>query len=334
MIARPRLRQLGLGELLDETFRLYRNNFLDFVAIAALILVPYTIINFAIQLPFQTRLAQFQAQAGNPATFQNQLPVRMLGELAVWYVILIGTGLLYVIVFQPLLQGALARAISQRYLDRPTGIGDSFGAALRRSPALIGSRLIPTLLGSVSFGIVFGLFVAAFVLMLRTAGRGAAQARTSVPLVLLMVGLGFLLLLIASIVVGCVAVRIIFTSQIVMIEGRGPWASLVRSWRLTQRYFWRTLGFVIVIVLLVVLLSSIPTLAIALPVQFFAGQRTYLIVASAVGGILNVIATPFAMIAYTLMYYDLRIRKEGFDLEQQTTAMLLPNSHTPSLLGS
>jgi hypothetical protein len=32
---------------------------------------------------------------------------------------------------------------------------------------------------------------------------------------------------------------------------------------------------------------------------------------------------PFNLIAYTLMYYDLRVRKEGFDLEQQAQNLLL-----------
>ena len=42
----------------------------------------------------------------------------------------------------------------------------------------------------------------------------------------------------------------------------------------------------------------------------------------AVGSVVGVIVTPFSAIAYTLMYYDLRVRKEAFDLEQRADQIL------------
>ena len=39
------------------------------------------------------------------------------------------------------------------------------------------------------------------------------------------------------------------------------------------------------------------------------------IVASIGGGAATILVTPFAYIAGTLIYFDLRVRKEGFDLD-------------------
>src|SRR5207248_47552 len=46
---RARLRPMGIGDILDETFRLYRENFMLFVATCAVLEVPVQIVNFLIR---------------------------------------------------------------------------------------------------------------------------------------------------------------------------------------------------------------------------------------------------------------------------------------------
>ncbi len=60
MLARPRIRSLSLSELLDESFRIYRRELLTLLAVAALVLVPYTILEYLLQLPFQDQILQLQ----------------------------------------------------------------------------------------------------------------------------------------------------------------------------------------------------------------------------------------------------------------------------------
>src|SRR2546421_11237519 len=48
MDMRARLRPMGIGDIIDETFRLYRENFMLFVATCAVLDVPVQIINFLI----------------------------------------------------------------------------------------------------------------------------------------------------------------------------------------------------------------------------------------------------------------------------------------------
>jgi hypothetical protein len=320
MIARPRIRQLSLGELLDETFRLYRNNFLDFVAIAALVMVPYTLLNFVVQLPFQSQLARLQNPANQIDPFAGQSPLTFFSGLMFGVVGSILLSLLYVVVFQPILEGALAYAIARRYLDQPTGIGDSFGSALRRALSLIGARLIPTLLGfavgAVIFGVVFGI---TFLLVSRLDGSDGGGAIAAFGILF-----GFGLLVLAMIAVAYFVVRLLFTSQAVMVEGRGTIEAIRRSWRLTQGYFWRTLGLLAVVALIVFFISAVPAGIITFPVTLLLRDQPelQLMINTIVSTILNVLALPFSMVAYTLIYFDLRVRKEGFDLEQQAGALL------------
>ena len=326
MLARPRLRQLDLGELLDESFRLYRNNFLTFAAIAALILVPYALVSFVAQYPLQAQIAELQNQTNSGANpFARQSPFEMIGDMLFWYVGIIAVNLLYAVIFQPLLEGALAYTISQRYLGQESGVGEGFGAALRRSPALIGARLLPVLVGVAISGAILGI-VALIVAL--AVGRNINDSLDSVSLLTIgVVGmLAFVLLGIATLVALALLVRIMFTSQTIMAEGAGAWESLARSWRLTEGSFWRIVGYMLLIMLLMYLLAALPVFV----VTFAAGiagldQQVQLIITTCASAVLSVIVTPFSMIAYTLLYYDLRVRKEGFDLEQQANALLPSN---------
>jgi hypothetical protein len=321
MIARPRIRQLGLGELLDETFRLYRNHFLDFIAMAALVMVPYTLLNYLLQLPFQQQLAWLQNPANQLDPLAGQSTAAFFSSLMFGVLGSILLSLLYIVVFQPILEGALAHAISRRYLDQPSGIRDSFGAAIRRALSLIGARLIPTLAGMFAglliFGVLIGGMAALFGMRLDGTDGGGAIVLIGI---LLTFGL-FVLLGLAAIFF---AVRILFTSQAVMVEDRGAIDAIRRSWRLTQGFFWRTLGFLIVIYLIVFFITAIPAALLTLPATMLLQDQPelLLLINTVVNAVLQVVVLPFSMIAYTLIYFDLRVRKEGFDLEQQAGALL------------
>ncbi|HEY0604526.1 MAG TPA: hypothetical protein VGD58_16520 [Herpetosiphonaceae bacterium] len=322
MFVRPRIRALSLGELLDESFRLYRSNFVTFVAITALIMVPYSLISLVMQWPLQTQLAELQNQtsSGNPLGAQS--PFAIMGEFFFWYAVLIVVSLLYTVVFQPLLEGALAHSIAQRYLSREIGVGSSFGMALRHAPALIGARLLPVLIGALFTGIFIGggMLLAGLII-----GQGINDEfdSSSLSAILGLSMLGFAVAAALALIGLALMLRIMFTSQAVIVENAGPLQALVRSWRLTQGSFWRILGYAVLIWLIVSLLAALP----AGTIGFFAGltgmdPRIQLVLNTSASAVLNVIATPFSMIAYTLLYFDLRVRNEGFDLEYQANALL------------
>lgn len=328
MIARPRIRQLGLGELLDETFRLYRNNFLVFVGITSLIFVPYSIVNYLLQVPLQLRVQNMQSQFANPST---QPSAAMFSDffavIALSLIGSIGLTLMYVVLFQPLMEGALAHAVSERYLDRDVSILSSVGAAFRRILALIGARLLPALATATGTAIFLGMLLGAMYLVLNSLGGGNTdQIKSQMGTILLLIFCGFGILLLFTLVVALIGVRLLFTSQAAVVEGQGPWSSIKRSWNLTQGYFWRTLGYLIVIALLGWVISGLPALVVTVPVSTLLQSQPALslLINTIVGAILQAIVTPFTLIAFTLMYYDLRIRKEGFDLERLMTAMQPP----------
>jgi len=90
----------------------------------------------------------------------------------------------------------------------------------------------------------------------------------------------------------------IFLWQAALLEGLGPIAALSRSWALVKGNWWRVFGIMLVVGLIAGAISAILGI---IPV---------------VGGIIgSILSIPIAITSATLLYYDLRVRKEGYSLE-------------------
>src|SRR5436305_13730541 len=68
---RARLRPMGIGDIIDETFRLYRENFMLFVATCAVLEVPVQIINFLIQLSAPVAVPRTPGQSMTPGQISD-----------------------------------------------------------------------------------------------------------------------------------------------------------------------------------------------------------------------------------------------------------------------
>lgn len=279
------LRPLSTSELLDRTFHLYRNNFLVFVGIAA---IPQLLV-LALQIPNRTLDPRHLG-----AFYASYAPVWIASFIAV-----------------EIAHAATAIAVSNIHLGLPATIGSAYGAArsgLLRVvwiaflvvfvPMLVA---IPAALGSA--------FLASF-LFLAIGLRSAALGIAAVVFVLAGFILGGLYWWLSwSLVV-----------PVTMIEGSGVFASMRRSKSLTKGRRWR----IFVIYVLIGILAWVVSAALQLPFTARLGwgfkRATELTPAMhalsvAAAFVSSSLVAALGAIALTLVYYDERVRKEGFDLQ-------------------
>jgi len=129
----------------------------------------------------------------------------------------------------------------------------------------------------------------------------------------LAVFLGFLLLIVPG-VWASFAFALCF--PIVLVERIGGFKALRRSARLVRGRWWATFAALMVGFVLASVLSGIAQAAIALPVVIAVDSGLATLIFTAIGGTLGyVIATPFQAAIVALAYFDLRVRKEGLDLQ-------------------
>jgi hypothetical protein len=132
---------------------------------------------------------------------------------------------------------------------------------------------------------------------------------------------GFVLLIVPGVIL---LVRFAFGPVVVVLEDARGTTAMRRSWRLSRGFFWKILGTLLLASLIATVVSGIvsfPLIAGGLAL----GSKGWAL--RAVGGAIgSVITRPFASLVGVLLYFDLRIRKEGLDLEIMARELEAPPS--------
>jgi hypothetical protein len=219
-------------------------------------------------------------------------PLRALVSLA-------PVGIVYYIATLVLTAGTI-RIISESYLGRAPRLQDALSLGI--------AKILPLIAVGLGKAIVVGLIVMGAAV---AAGIGAAVLR----------GTALGVVLIATLV--CVALWFaifvacgygLTTPVVVLEELDSSFDAFRRSWELTRNFKLKVLGLAAVAVLLTNTLPSVVFRGIGGAVMRSAPALG--IALTALGYVLPLILTPVIAAVVTLMYYDLRVRREAFDLQE------------------
>jgi hypothetical protein len=102
---------------------------------------------------------------------------------------------------------------------------------------------------------------------------------------------------------------------VMLVEGTGGVAALRRSFKLVETRWWATAGRVVVTYILVGVVTAVAALLFLAPTEWFLDDTSFgaLILEHAANLMVSLVTTPFVAAVTTLVYFDLRVRKEGFD---------------------
>jgi uncharacterized membrane protein YgcG len=126
--------------------------------------------------------------------------------------------------------------------------------------------------------------------------------------------IGFLLVIVPGI---WLAVAFSVAVPALLLERVGPFAAMGRSFRLVRGRWWATFGALLVGYLLVGILGGIVQgIVMVVPGVIADGNTVVGAIGAVVGGTLGaVLTTPYSAAVIALVYFDLRVRKEGLDLQ-------------------
>jgi hypothetical protein len=290
------LHPMGIGELLDRSFRMMREYFWLFFLI---ILIPQGIW-FLVGKGIQPLLGGMEGREA-PMAFGMGFGISAILAFVVF------------IILQFWAQGALIHAVSETYLGHTTSVGKSYGALRRLLGRLLGTlillvillMLVPALLG------IFALF---FVGLLSAMGAGRVAVGILIFFVVVVAVWAFFRLFLNWLLV----------DKVVVLEGIGWIKALKRSTELmkgrTEPGFWKSNKMKAGLILLLGVLIGIGIeLIFQAPGMIFGFILTGNLVVQTVTEILSIVGktltTTFTATAMILYYYDIRLRKEGFDLK-------------------
>lgn len=298
------LRPVTLGEILDGAFQAIRTNPRTMIGVSAVIVALATILSSiptAALLVDVGRSSVFSpgAQAGL-ADLGSTITGLLRAQLPVYVVTLVATAVL----------GALLTiCVSNAVL----GVRTPFGALWRRIRSRLGAVLGLAVLVTLLSLAASGVFLVPGLLVMRTDG-------------LLGVALFVAGLVPAAVVSLWLLAKLGLAAPSMLLEDRGPADALRRSWALTRGSFWRVLGILVLAAIIQGIGASIVATPFSIvaailsagadsPYPSFGANLVQLLVAGLGTTIGGAVFYPFSAAVTTLLYLDLRMRREGLDVE-------------------
>ena len=313
------LRPLSLGEILDRAIAIYRKNFVTLVGIVAIIAAPILVLQLVaalLALPTDPFLLTRPDATGQPNT--------QFAPFFAYYGVVMLLALIQGIgnIFQT---GTLVVAISQAYHGHPGSIRQAYAGMLPRWASLLLALIIVGLVDLAIYFAIFAPFVAATMTGALLAVSSTNSSAGSLG-VLAGMGLACLLFIPAVILLIFVNVRWTFQTQAIMLEKLNAVGGLRRSWNLISGSFWRVLGVLAVLVILMWVLAGVPTYAAQMAVSFLMPRSMVasMGVSSVLSAFIQIFIAPIQIAVLTVLYYDLRVRREGYDLDLKAQELTPP----------
>jgi len=296
----PQLRPLGVGDIVDRVFSMYRQKAVLFMALAAVPYLALFLVLGGIGLSLGSQLAplgpfldSLSVRGGTPP---NPTITPAVGTALSALIAFVLVASLVSVLFLSVQIGSLVDAAAARYLGKDTTVGSAFRAGLRVAPKIIGTGLL------LFVSLVLGWTLLLVIVFLANNG--------------LVAFFGFL--------GGLVVTVYVFASWLVApvvaaLEPVGPLHAIRRSWWLSNGHRWRILGLQILLAVLQAVLSTLISFI------FIAAFITDVTVRLVLQNIVNVVATvlwaPVEWGTFTILYFDLRVRKEALDLQLAAEAL-------------
>jgi hypothetical protein len=124
---------------------------------------------------------------------------------------------------------------------------------------------------------------------------------------------------------------------VMLVEGLGGAKALGRSFKLVEKFWWATAGRLIVAYILTSLFAVVASFVFLIPAELLVDDTSVgaQILEAAANLVTSLLTTPFIAAVVTLTYFDLRVRKEGFDLALLAERMGgAPATDAPSTFGA
>jgi hypothetical protein len=263
--------QRDLGQIVEAAFSLYRQNFWRFFSIAA-VLIPFGILTSILALEFSPTFDDVLFET--PIVDQEAYDEAVEDALRDGFIF--AAVLLPLVLLQAVAQWLASLAIMAAVADLDAERAPELSHAMRQRPP--------------DFSRAYGVVLTRFWTLVGASLRA-----------------GFHIFLFAITIIGIPwaiqrMVRWLFIHQAVILDGTSARAALSYSADAVQGRWWRTLGIAIVIAII----GGVPASIIGALVGFAP-----LLISSTASAVVTAAILPFGVIAMTLLYLDLKARREN-----------------------
>lgn len=317
------LRPLSFGTILGSSFRVMRRNPGPTFGLSVLLYGFITIIYVA---AFASLIAFSIGRVSTASSGDiDEILAGSVALVALSAIIPVGLA----VVATAILQGIISLEVSRATLGEKLKTRGLWRLAKGRLGALIGYTAAVSGVAIVFVTIAAFITFGAFALSGQSMVASSADAAAGVGMLLGSLLLAFVIALVFIVVAAFFGTKLAFVPTVILLERLTIVGAVKRSWELTKGNFWRTLG----IQLLIGVIINVASQVISAPVGFIMGiagalvnpnsdETAYIwtiVITAGLGGILTAVVGAVGLVmqssAYSLIYIDIRMRREGLDLE-------------------
>jgi hypothetical protein len=298
------LRPLMFGEIMDGAFQTIRRNPKAMLGAGLLAQALGAVITAVVPMVTPASDASAETWLANLST--SEMTGIVAGVAGAFMLV----GLVSVFI-SVVMQGAMVVPVARSILNRHTGFRQMWLLARSRAWALV--RLAG--IGMAAALLAVALIAVATALLANSMGTGS-----------LVIVLPLFLAFIAAMI--WVSVKLTVAPAVIVIEDLGALDGIRRSWAVTRGSWWRVLGIVLVVSLLVGIIGQI----ILIPVTLLSGLLTTVagpqdpasqtatlqavagVAMAVVSAAVGAVAFAFQTSVMALLYMDLRMRNDGLDI--------------------
>ncbi|MEU3748839.1 MULTISPECIES: oxidoreductase [Streptomyces] len=314
------LAPLTLGTILSGTFAAFGRHWKQLLGVTAAVygtalLFVGAAIGIAYAAVSDLFPAVFDLPAGQEPRWDDVRPL-IVAFVLVWV-----AALITIVCANALMAAACPAVIQEAVLGLPTRFGALWRRSWSRLPAVLGTVLLTSLALMLPYAIVLAGMVGMFLALFAADSSGTPDGSY-----LLLPFLAFLLALLVTPLALWIWVKFSLAPAAAVMEGQGAIASMRRSSALVRGFWWRTFGIMLLVAvattlvswLIQQLLSMLASAPIA-AIDFSGGGESAVIAAFAVifafvlvGQLVSqLVVSVFPPLVTSLIYVDLRIRKEN-----------------------
>jgi hypothetical protein len=298
------LRPLGFGEIFDRAITLYIRNFLPFAGIVAVVVLPIAVLQYFIDTSSMTQFDQAIKILTHPNAPPTTpvLPAFMTDPRVG---ILFAVTLVVVYAIYPFSLNAVAIGVARLYTGRPVLFGPCYRGSLHRWPQVLG-------LLCVEFALFIAWYIGFVIIVVLAVLFVTLLARATIILGIFAGIVAFFVALAALLFLAPLFVALTFAMNAIVIEERPVFESIGLGFSriFNREEFWRSVLF------------ALAAGAVLLGAGMVAGIFStiflllhWLPASAIVDTLFRAAITPFSIVLLAIYYFDVRIRREGFDLE-------------------
>jgi len=318
---------LSIGDLLDWAIRLYRARFGKLILTTAIFLVPIGVLSGIISGQTTTSYLQILLRAMQDPEIlaDRQLFADIQGDNSTLIT------LSYLLMPLSIAAGGLVSlALTRQSLaavhNQELSIGEGIRLGLQRFWPWLGMTLATyavyvgvIILVAIILFIVF-LFLAVVASGFMNVGNWEGSQPGVVGFAGLLVGVfclyvGMFILMFSPFVY--LSTRWAVAIPILVDQNIGPLEALSESWKLTKGNVRRSVAYVVLLYLFYgIIYAAFMTIAVFVSsLTLTSNMLASVAIFGAVGAVLPILWQPIASAAYTMLYYDLRMRNQAYDVE-------------------